>query len=285
MTVTADPDAPATRRRERRRPVVEVRAGLRCDDQGSAPIDDQVAAETPVVLVYNGISHAVMMTSPGDLADFAIGFSLTEGIVQSAAEIDGIETLDVALGLELRLTVPDDRARHLAERRRSIAGRTGCGLCGILSLEQAMRVLPRPRCTIAVEAQALQSAVASLPALQTANRASGAVHAAAFARADGAVLLVREDIGRHNALDKLVGALALAGIDPGSGFAVLTSRFSAELVQKAAIAGIGIVAAVSAPTTLAIELAEAAGLTLIAFARAGRFTIYTHPGRVTGMAS
>lgn len=264
--------------------MVEVRAGLRRDGQDCAAVDDQVAAETAVVLVYNGSSHAVMMASPSDLVDFGVGFSLTERIVDDAAQIVGTEILDVALGLELRLTVPTESALRLAERRRSMEGRTGCGLCGILSLEQALRALPAARSELRVEAQALQAASAALPALQAANRASGALHAAAFARGDGTLALVREDLGRHNALDKLIGALARAGIDPASGFALLTSRFSAELVQKAAIAGFGLMAAVSAPTTLAIELAEAAGITLVAFARANRFTVYTHADRLAGMA-
>ena len=186
----------------------------------------------------------------------------------------------MALGLEIRMTIPNDRAGRLRDRQRSVEGRTGCGLCGIMSLEQALRPLPVMQAAPVIEAQAITEALAALPALQLANQASGAAHAAAFATTDGKIRLVREDVGRHNAFDKLIGGMARAGIDPVAGFVVLTSRFSAELVQKAAIAGIGIVAAVSAPTTLAIELAQAAGLTLIAFARGHGFSIYTHPQRI-----
>ncbi len=264
----------------RHRPVVVERAALRVRDGVGQTIADPVAAETPVVLVYNDVSQAVMMATPADLEDFAVGFSLSEGIVGSADEIGGIELADVALGLEIRMAIPEDRGSRLRERQRSVEGRTGCGLCGIMSLEQALRPLPVISKVPAIAWQAITDALAALPEQQLANRASGAAHAAAFATTAGEILLVREDVGRHNAFDKLIGALARGGIDPASGFVVLTSRFSAELVQKAAIAGIAVVAAVSAPTTLAIELAQGAGITLIAFARGHGFTIYTHPDRI-----
>ena len=268
----------------RHRPMVVERQAVRVRDGVAASIADPVAAETPVVLVYNDVSQAVMMATPADLEDFATGFSLTEGIVGRAGEITEMACEDVALGLEIRMTIPKDRAGRLRQRQRSVEGRTGCGLCGIMSLEQALRPLPVLQAAASVEAKAITDALAALPALQLANQASGAAHAAAFATTDGKIRLVREDVGRHNAFDKLIGGMAREKIDPAAGFVVLTSRFSAELVQKAAIAGIGIVAAVSAPTTLAIELAQAAGLTLIAFARGHGFSIYTHPQRIRGIA-
>lgn len=264
----------------RRRPLVGERAAVRVRDGRAERITDPVAAEVPVVLVYNGESHAVMMASPADLEDFALGFSVTEGFVADPAEIEAVTIEDVALGLEVRLTVPDARAARLVERKRAVEGRTGCGLCGILSLEQAVRPLPVMTAAPRIEAGAVTRALAELPAHQTANRASGAAHAAAWCDLDGAVRLVREDVGRHNALDKLVGALARGRIDTARGFTILTSRFSAELVQKCAIAGIAVVAAVSAPTSLAIELADQAGLTLIGFARGSGFTIYSHAERL-----
>lgn len=264
----------------RHRPMVAERPALRVRDGVAQAIADPVAVETPVVLVYNDVSQAVMMATPADLEDFAVGFSLTEGIVGQAGEIADLTLADVALGLEIRMAIPLDRAARLRERQRSVEGRTGCGLCGIMSLEQALRPLPVIGKAPAIEAEAIATALASLPSLQLANQASGAAHAAAFADAAGNIRLVREDVGRHNAFDKLIGGMARERVDPAEGFVLLTSRFSAELVQKAAIAGIAVVAAVSAPTTLAIELAEAAGVTLIAFARGHGFTLYTHPARV-----
>ncbi|MFO1070891.1 MAG: formate dehydrogenase accessory sulfurtransferase FdhD [Geminicoccaceae bacterium] len=265
----------------RRRPMVAQVQAVRFADDAAAPIDDAVAEETPVVLVYNGASQAVMMATPADLEDFAVGFSLSEGIVRGPHEIASVACEDVALGIEVRLQVPEGRAARLRDRQRAIEGRTGCGLCGIMSLEQALRPLPvATPATAPVEPAAVVRALAELPGLQLANRASGAAHAAAFAGPDGRLRLVREDVGRHNALDKLIGAMARAGDDPGRGFVVLTSRLSAELVQKAAIAGIGMLVAVSAPTSLAIELGEAAGVTLVAFARGRSFTVYAHPERI-----
>jgi FdhD protein len=272
------------KRRRRRASTIELPA-MRWE-RGAVPVVrvETVAAECPVALVYNGVSYAVMMATPADLEDFATGFSLTEGIVSRADEIGEMACEDVALGLEIRMTIPDDRAGRLRDRQRSVEGRTGCGLCGIMSLEQALRPLPVLQAAPAIDAEAITKTLAALPALQLANQASGAAHAAAFATTDGRIRLVREDVGRHNAFDKLIGGMARGQIDPAAGFVVLTSRFSAELVQKAAIAGIGIVAAVSAPTTLAIELAQGAGITLIAFARGHGFSIYTHPQRIRGIA-
>lgn len=264
----------------RRRPLVGEHVAIRVRDGEAERITEAVAAEVPVVLVYNGESHAVMMASPADLQDFAVGFSLTEGFVADPVEIGAVTVEDVALGLEVRISVPESRALRLRERKRAVEGRTGCGLCGILSLEQAVRPLPVVATPATVPAVSITDALAALPARQVANRASGAAHAAAWCERDGRILLVREDVGRHNALDKLVGALARDGIDKSDGFAILTSRFSAELVQKCAIAGIAVVAAVSAPTSLAIELAEQAGLTLIGFARGRGFTIYSHADRI-----
>ena len=201
----------------RHRPMVVERQAVRVRDGVAASIADPVAAETPVVLVYNDVSQAVMMATPADLEDFATGFSLTEGIVGRAGEITEMACEDVALGLEIRMTIPKDRAGRLRQRQRSVEGRTGCGLCGIMSLEQALRPLPVLQAAASVEAEAITDALATLPALQLANQASGAAHAAAFATTDGRIRLVREDVGRHNAFDKLIGGMAREKIDPAVG--------------------------------------------------------------------
>ncbi|MCF4166227.1 formate dehydrogenase accessory sulfurtransferase FdhD [Zavarzinia compransoris] len=256
--------------------------GLRRDDDGGcSTIDDVLANEVPVALVYNGISHAVMMASPADLEDFAIGFSLAEGIVERAAEIRDIERIDHDAGIELTIEIAPARFAGLKERRRSLTGRTGCGLCGIESLE-ALDLI-RPGTVPAgptIGADVIATAMAGLAAGQALNRESHAVHAAGFAGPDGAVRLIREDVGRHNAVDKLTGAMARAGLDPAAGFMVVTSRCSYEIVQKAARAGIAVVCAVSAPTALAVRLAEGLGMTLVAFARGPRHTIFSHAERI-----
>src|SRR5579885_507289 len=218
---------------------------------------DAVAEEVPIAFVYNGRPHAVMLATPADLEDFALGFSLSEAIVGAPAECEKVEIAPTLGGIELRIAVPAARAASLAARVRQLTGRTGCGLCG---------------------AQALDA----LAARQTINVATGATHAAAWATPDGAVALVREDVGRHNALDKLIGAMARARVDPRRGFLLVTSRASYEMVMKAATVGIGILAAISAPTALAIALAAEANLTLIAFARPQGHSIYTHAARIHG---
>lgn len=240
-----------------------------------------IPEEVPVALVYDGSTHAVMMATPADLEDFAVGFSITEGIVAGRAEISEFEIVEHEKGLEARMwLVPSSGRRHV-DRRRRIVGPTACGLCGVDSLEAAV---PTPRkvgrAASATPAE-IHKALAAMPAAQTLNLATRAVHAAAFWDSTaGAIAFVREDVGRHNALDKLVGAVATAGLDPVKGFLVLTSRVSVEMVQKASFLGAEIVVAVSAPTALARRVAEEAGITLIAIARPDAFEIFTHPERI-----
>jgi FdhD protein len=250
------------------------RPAQRLTARGIESIDEVVAEERAVALVYNGISHAVMMATPCDLEDFAMGFSLTERIVEKASEIYDIEVEDVKI---------ESGGRGMAglqERRRSLAGRTGCGLCGVDSLEAALRPVARSLATGVVSRQAIERAMAALPSHQRINKLNGATHAAGWAAADGSLVLVREDVGRHNALDKLGGALATSGAAGAGGFVVVTSRCSYEMVQKAAALGAVAIAAVSAPTSLAIETAEQAGIALVAFVREDRLTVYANGQRI-----
>jgi len=244
------------------------------------PARDWVAEEVPVALEYNGISHAVMLATPLDLPDFALGFSITEGILDGRSELYGVEEQPGESGITLRLEVSAAAMARLKERRRSMAGRTGCGLCGSETLAQVGRVLPVFVGSARFTPTAMQRAMAGLGEHQTLQRLTGAVHAAAWCMPDGGIGLVREDIGRHNALDKLVGAMVAARTDASTGFIAITSRASFEMVQKAALAGVGLLVAVSAPTTLAVAAADTAGLTLAGFARGHGAVIYTHPGRI-----
>jgi len=237
-------------------------------------VEDTVAEEVPVALVYNGISHVVMLATPLDLEEFALGFSLSEGIVRSAHEIRDVEVGAVAAGIEVNISISPERFAALKDRRRNLAGRTGCGLCGTESLEQALRPLPKLGAAAAVPPASIHAAFGALQQRQRLHALTGAVHAAAWARPDGALELVREDVGRHNALDKLIGAMALEERAFGEGFAVITSRASCEMVQKAATVGMPLLAAISAPTGLAIRLARGCGLTLIGFARGGSHVVY-----------
>jgi FdhD protein len=239
---------------------------LRFDGGASARMPVEVAEEVPVNLVYATLPHAVMMATPADLEDFAYGFSLTEGVVTAPAEIRGVAVREVARGIVLEIDlVPAALRRHMA-RRRSMAGRTGCGLCGIESLEQLPEARPvAPGTPIAPAA--IRAALLGLEGRQVLNRATRAVHAAAWCDAAGGIVLLREDVGRHNALDKLVGACLRAGIAPREGFVLLTSRASFEMVEKAASFGAGTVVAISAPTSLAVERAAALGISLVAVAR------------------
>jgi FdhD protein len=250
--------------------------------RGGVPFEvtDWVAEELPVALEYNGTSHAVMLATPLDLEDFALGFSLSESILASRQELYGVDAETSAAGITLKLDVASAAFARLKDRRRTLAGRTGCGLCGTESLSQVGRPLPLLTSATVVTRQAIARAMAESRALQTLQQATGAVHAAAWCDADGAVQLLREDVGRHNALDKLVGAMARAGIDPGAGFIAVTSRASFEMVQKTALAGVALLAAVSAPTGLAITTAAQARLTLVGFARDDDLVVYAHPERV-----
>jgi FdhD protein len=251
-------------------------SGARVDD-----VSRLVPEEVPVALVYDGTTHAVMMATPADLEDFAVGFSITEGIVASRAEIREIEVVTHEKGLEARIWLVPDAGRKQVERRRRITGPTACGLCGVESLEAAV---PAPRVVghaAAATPAEIQKALAALSPAQTLNVSTRAVHAAAFWDANaGALAFVREDVGRHNALDKLVGAVATAGLDPAKGFVVLTSRVSVEMVQKAAMLGAEILVAVSAPTALALRTADESGMTVVAIARPDAFEIFTHPERI-----
>jgi FdhD protein len=241
-----------------------------------------VPAEVPVALVYDGSTYAVMMASPSDLEDFAVGFSLTEGIVASPGEIASLDVIRQDKGIELRLWLAPERGRGLAERRRRIAGPTGCGLCGVESLEAAMPACPRVSAGLSVSPEEIAAAIAALPPAQSLHRRTRAVHGAGlWTRTNGLVALA-EDVGRHNALDKLIGRLHRERIGAGDGIVLLTSRVSVEMVQKAAVAGVPILVAISAPTALAVETAGRAGITLAAIARADGFEVFTHPHRIQG---
>jgi formate dehydrogenase accessory protein FdhD len=246
-------------------------AARRVDAHAVRDTREAVAEEVPIALTYNDVSHAVMMATPRDLEDFAIGFSLSEGIVQHSGEIREIEQRSEAGGVTLALRVIERRMATLRERRRALTGRTGCGLCGAESLQQAIRPVARVTASIRVTPAMIHEGFAELDRQQTLNRATGAVHAAALI-GEGFVL-VREDVGRHNALDKLIGAMERGG--RREGFLLVTSRASYEMVHKAASANIVLMAAISAPTSLAIELARQAGITLIGFARGDSLTVYT----------
>jgi len=243
--------------------------------------EEFVAEEVPVALEYNGLSHAVMLATPLDLEDFALGFSLTEGLLASPADLLDVEVRTRPNGVALQLRVTARCEALLKERRRSMAGRTGCGLCGTDNLDQVFRppqrpVPPLPDALAADEAlvAALSRAMRELAAAQPLQQRTGGIHAAAWCGVDGALRWVREDVGRHNALDKLIGAMARDGVDASQGFAAVTSRASFEMVQKAALAGMPMLAAVSAPTHLAIRTAQACGLRLAGFVRDGRATLY-----------
>jgi formate dehydrogenase accessory protein FdhD len=242
----------------------------RLADGAAITVQETLAEETPVALLYNGVPHVVMMATPADLADFAVGFSLTEGIVAALADIDVVDVLQRERGLAVHLSIPHARFAALQERRRALVGRTGCGLCGAEALDAAVRPVRRVQRAATVASSALSQAFEHLAVHQPLNRECGALHAAAAMV--GANLLVREDVGRHNALDKVVGALARSGLRANA--LLVTSRASYELVHKTAEAGVPLLAAVSAPTAYAVRLAREAGVTLVAFARERRMTVY-----------
>ena len=241
--------------------------------------------ETPVAVVYDGVTHAVMMASPADLEDFAIGFSLTEGKIAAPTEIAELEIVAHDAGIEARMWLAPDAGRGVAARHRAMLGPTGCGLCGVDSLAAALPAVPEVRTALAVTPAEVVAAVASVRPAQVLNAEARALHAAGFWTPAEGLVALREDVGRHNALDKLVGALVRLGRDASDGVVVLTSRLSVEMVQKAAVAGAPIVAAVSAPTALALRTAEAAGITVVAIARDDGFEVFTHPQRIDAAAS
>jgi len=246
--------------------------------QGSRLIPE----ETALALTYNGGTYAVMMGTPKDLRDFAIGFSLSEGIVRSADEIDSVDIVELDDGIELRMWLASSKAELVSERRRHIAGPTGCGICGIDSIAEAVRPAAVVTGGRSFSPREIMTAMQSMPALQQINIVTRSVHAAAFWTPARGIVALREDVGRHNALDKLAGALAQDKVVADDGMVLLTSRVSVEMVQKTAALGAPLMVAVSAPTALAVRMADAAGITLAAIARSDGFEIFTHPERITG---
>jgi FdhD protein len=241
---------------------------------------DLVASEMPVALHFNGLPFVVLMATPCDLPDLALGFTLSEALIDAPSELRIDEIAETVDGIGIRMTIPPARADALANRARNLAAHGGCGVCGTADIDAVLRTPPRIASETRIAEAVLHRALAALQARQPLNAATGATHAAGFADRDGTLQLVREDVGRHNALDKLIGAMASAGIDASSGFVIVTSRASYELAMKAAQVGIPLLAAISAPTTLAIALAESAKLCLVGFARDGHCAVYAHPQRL-----
>jgi FdhD protein len=241
-----------------------------------------LAAEVPVSITYNGLAYAVMMASPLDIEDFVTGFSLTEEVVKQAADIEEILVRPIELGLLAQARIPAELGRAMLENRRNLVGQTGCGICGVVELEQAVRRYGGNKSRPQLDARAVFAAWDGLSERQPLNARTGAVHAAAFADAQGRLLAVREDVGRHNALDKLIGHLARSGIPPESGFCLMTSRISFELVQKCLASGIPALVGISAPTSLAVRLSNEHRLTLLALARKDGFQVFSDPYALFG---
>jgi len=240
---------------------------------------DYVALETPVALEFNGISHATMLATPADLEDFALGFALSEGIVSGIGDVRGIDLLPQPGGIVVQVEISTACEVRLRSRRRAMAGRTGCGLCGVETLPEVLRPVAPVANNAPVRFQTVLAAMRDIRALQALHDLTGATHAAGWT--DATMTLAREDVGRHNALDKLIGALARQGARAGDGIVAVSSRASFEMVQKTASAGIRVLAAVSAPTSLAIRLANEANVTLLGFLRGDDATLYSHPERIT----
>lgn len=260
---------------------LSVRAGVATPGHRALP------EEVPVALSFGGTTQAVMMATPADLEDFGIGFALSEAIIGTAADVVELDIVKADQGFEVQMRLADEVQGAFAARRRKMAGPVGCGLCGIESIDEALRALPaRSEVELELDPGDVREAVRSLSMQQKLRAETGAVHAAGFYHPDKGMLCVREDVGRHNALDKLIGALARTGLTPAEGAIVITSRVSVDMVQKAVIAGTGVLIAVSAPTALAVRTAEAAGLTLVAVARGADFEVFTRPNRISqGVAS
>jgi len=240
----------------------------------------QIVEETPVVIVYNAIPHVVMMATPADLEDFVLGFSITEELIRTPADLRDVKVVRYGHGIEVQASIDEACEAVVASRARRLSGRTGCGICGTDSIDAVMKTSHAVPTGRPVKPEAIEAALAALATRQTLNALSGAVHAAAWVRLDGTVEEVREDVGRHNALDKLIGALLRREADPETGFILVTSRASFEIVQKVAVFGSPLLVAISGPTGLAVRVAEQSGMTLVGFARGERLTVYTHPERI-----
>ena len=250
-------------------------------EPGLEPGIDKVAEESAVALVYNGLSHAVMMVSPTELREFAVGFSFTEGIISSLEDVYDLQVTRTDLGVEVEIALSTQRFALLKDKRRSLTGRTGCGICGAESLQQIRLPVAPLDSELVVSHAAIQRATRALDARQPLQQLTGAVHGAAWCLPGGEIQFVCEDVGRHNALDKLVGKLCQKGMLGSPGFLLISSRASYEIVQKAAMAKIAIVVAVSAPTTMALDVAHDAGITLVGFSRIGRHVAYTNSQRLS----
>ncbi len=276
MNVSASLETPAVP------PAVSAEVPVERWKRGSSErTTDQVAEEMPVALVYHDVPHVVMLATPADLEDYAIGFTLSEGLVARSDEIRGVEVTYGAASVDVHITVAWERFTQLLQRRRNLAGRTGCGLCGAESAADAIREVGPVPPGISVSTAELHAAMTGLATRQPINARTGSVHAAAWVLPGAGIQLVREDVGRHNALDKTIGALVRAGADFAAGYMLITSRASYEMVQKCATVGIPMLVALSAPTAFAVRLAQRAGMTLVAFARADQHVVYAHPHRLT----
>ena len=240
---------------------------------------DFVTEEVPVALVYHGVPHVVMLASPADLEDYAVGFTVSEGLA-NPGEIQSVEIERAAESIEVRIGIAGERFSELLRRRRNLTGRSGCGLCGAETVEEAIRPPVQVAKGLTVTSADMHAALLQLESMQPINARTGSIHAAAWVVPGKGIQFVREDVGRHNALDKVIGALVRGGLDVAAGYAVITSRASFEMVQKAAAAGITFMVAVSAPTALAIRMAEQTGLTLVGFARREQHVVYAHPERL-----
>jgi formate dehydrogenase accessory protein FdhD len=272
--MNAEPSAPA--------PGVSAEVTVdRWSRGATAHTTDLVAEETPVALVYHDVPHVVMLATPADLEDYAVGFTLSEGLVERADEIRGVEVRPGAASVDVHVTVAWERFTQLLQRRRNLTGRTGCGLCGAETAADAIRNPAPVPAGARVTVAGLHAAIEQLSQLQPINARTGSVHAAAWVVPGEGIRVVREDVGRHNALDKTIGALVRGGADLAAGYMLITSRASYEMVQKCATVGIPFLAALSAPTAFAVRLAERTGVTLVAFARRDQHVVYAHPERLT----
>jgi len=242
---------------------------------------DEVAEEFPIALVYHAVPHVVMLATPADLEDYAVGFTLSEGLVATPEEIRSVEVEPGQHAIDVRISIAWERFSALLQQRRNLTGRTGCGLCGAETVEQAIRVPAMLQGGISVSASELHAAMTQLGSLQPLNARTGSVHAAAWGLPGHGIQHVREDVGRHNALDKVIGAVIRAGEDPARGFLLITSRASYEMVLKSATVGVSLLAAISAPTSLAVELANRCGQTLIGFTRPEQHVVYAGSERLT----